>query len=103
MVLGSGKRLFPDSQHVNLRLLDTQPIPAHVMLMPYAAVPRRHGAARRGISRDSPYPRRIGISARSCGSRSQSPPQTSAPTIAGKSSEKSGEPARTWVAIAPPR
>lgn len=37
VVLGGGKRIFPEGQRINLRLLGTQPIPSGVVLMRYAA------------------------------------------------------------------
>jgi dihydrofolate reductase len=41
VVLGSGKKLFPEEVRVNLRLLETRPFPSGVVLMRYA--PRRSG------------------------------------------------------------
>jgi dihydrofolate reductase len=37
LVLGSGKRVFPDGQRTNLRLLEARPFPSGVVLMRYAA------------------------------------------------------------------
>jgi dihydrofolate reductase len=37
VVLGGGKRLFPDGVRVNLRLLESRPFPSGVVLMRYAA------------------------------------------------------------------
>jgi dihydrofolate reductase len=37
VVLGSGKKLFPDGLRINLRLLESQSIPSGVVLMRYAA------------------------------------------------------------------
>ncbi len=37
VVLGSGKKLFPDGLRVNLRLLESRPFPSGVVLMRYAA------------------------------------------------------------------
>ncbi|HEY1013592.1 MAG TPA: dihydrofolate reductase family protein [Herpetosiphonaceae bacterium] len=37
VVLGGGKKVFPDDTRVNLRLLDAMPIPSGVVLMRYAA------------------------------------------------------------------
>jgi dihydrofolate reductase len=37
IVLGNGKRLFPDGLPVNLRLLESRPFPSGVVLMRYAA------------------------------------------------------------------
>jgi dihydrofolate reductase len=36
VVLGSGKKVFPDGARLNLRLLDARPIPSGVVLMRYA-------------------------------------------------------------------
>jgi len=36
LVLGSGKKLFPDGLRVNLRLIESQPLPSGVVLMRYA-------------------------------------------------------------------
>jgi dihydrofolate reductase len=41
VVLGSGKKLFPEEVRVNLHLLETRPFPSGVVLMRYA--PRRSG------------------------------------------------------------
>ena len=35
VVLGSGKKLFPDRLRVNLRLIESQPFPSGVVLMRY--------------------------------------------------------------------
>ena len=35
VVLGSGKKVFPDGQRVNLRLVESQPFPSGVVLMRY--------------------------------------------------------------------
>ncbi|MCB0090677.1 MAG: dihydrofolate reductase family protein, partial [Caldilineaceae bacterium] len=35
LVLGSGKRLFPDGLRVNLKLVETKPFPSGVVLMRY--------------------------------------------------------------------
>lgn len=35
LVLGSGKKLFPDDQRVNLRLIESRPFPSGVVLMRY--------------------------------------------------------------------
>lgn len=35
VVLGNGKRLFPEGQHVQLRLLESKPLPTGVVLMRY--------------------------------------------------------------------
>ncbi len=35
IVLGSGKKLFPDGLHVNLRLIEARPFPSGVVLMRY--------------------------------------------------------------------
>ena len=35
VVLGSGKKLFPDGLHVNLKLIEAKPIPSGVVLMRY--------------------------------------------------------------------
>lgn len=37
LVLGSGKKLFPDGLRVNLRLVESRPFPSGVVLMRYAA------------------------------------------------------------------
>jgi len=37
VVLGSGKKLFPDGLRVNLRLVESRPFPSGVVLMRYAA------------------------------------------------------------------
>jgi dihydrofolate reductase len=37
VVLGGGKRLFPDGVRVNLRLIESRPFPSGVVLMRYAA------------------------------------------------------------------
>lgn len=37
VVLGSGKKLFPDGLRVNLRLIESRPFPSGVVLMRYAA------------------------------------------------------------------
>jgi dihydrofolate reductase len=37
IVLGNGKRLFPDGLPINLRLLESRPFPSGVVLMRYAA------------------------------------------------------------------
>jgi dihydrofolate reductase len=39
LVLGNGKRLFPEGLPVNLRLLETRPFPSGVVLLRYAAEP----------------------------------------------------------------
>ena len=36
VVLGSGKKLFPDGLRINLRLLESRPLPSGVVLMRYA-------------------------------------------------------------------
>lgn len=36
VVLGSGKKLFPDGLHVNLRLIEAKPLPSGVVFMRYA-------------------------------------------------------------------
>jgi dihydrofolate reductase len=36
VVLGSGKKLFPEGLRVNLRLLESRPLPSGVVLMRYA-------------------------------------------------------------------
>jgi dihydrofolate reductase len=36
IVLGNGKKLFPDGLHVNLRLIESKPLPTGVVLMRYA-------------------------------------------------------------------
>src|SRR5581483_7395187 len=36
LVLGSGKKLFPEGRRVNLRLIESRPIPSGVVLMRYA-------------------------------------------------------------------
>jgi len=36
LVLGGGKRVFPDSLHVDLKLIETKPFPTGVVLMRYA-------------------------------------------------------------------
>ncbi len=36
LVLGSGKRLFPDGVRVNLRLIEARPLPSGVVMMRYA-------------------------------------------------------------------
>jgi dihydrofolate reductase len=36
VVLGGGKKIFPDDVRVNLRLLEARPIPSGVVLMRYA-------------------------------------------------------------------
>ena len=36
VVLGSAKKLFPEGLHVNLRLIESRPIPSGVVLMRYA-------------------------------------------------------------------
>lgn len=38
IVLGSGKKLFPDGLHVPLRLIESKPIPSGVVMMRYARV-----------------------------------------------------------------
>jgi dihydrofolate reductase len=35
IVLGSGKKIFPDDQRVNLRLVESRPFPSGVVLMRY--------------------------------------------------------------------
>ena len=35
LVLGGGKKLFPDGVRINLRLVETKPIPSGVTLMRY--------------------------------------------------------------------
>jgi dihydrofolate reductase len=37
LVLGSGKKLFPEGVRVNLRLIETRSFPSGVVLMHYAA------------------------------------------------------------------
>src|SRR5207248_5833358 len=36
VVLGSGKKLFPEGRRVNLRLIESKPLPSGVVLMHYA-------------------------------------------------------------------
>jgi dihydrofolate reductase len=36
VVLGNGKKLFPEGQRVSLRLLESKPLPSGVVLMHYA-------------------------------------------------------------------
>jgi dihydrofolate reductase len=36
VVLGSGKKLFPEEQRINLRLIESRPLPSGVVLMRYA-------------------------------------------------------------------
>jgi dihydrofolate reductase len=36
VVLGSGKKLFPEGQRLSLRLLESKPLPSGVVLMHYA-------------------------------------------------------------------
>lgn len=36
IVLGSGKKLFPDGQHINLRLIESKPLPSGVVFTRYA-------------------------------------------------------------------
>ncbi|MBV9229494.1 MAG: dihydrofolate reductase [Chloroflexi bacterium] len=36
LVLGNGKKLFPEGQRVNLRLIESKPLPSGVVLMHYA-------------------------------------------------------------------
>jgi len=36
VVLGSGKKLFPDGRRVNLRLIEASPLPSGVVFMRYA-------------------------------------------------------------------
>jgi dihydrofolate reductase len=36
VVLGSGKKLFPEGRRVNLRLIEARPVPSGVVLMRYA-------------------------------------------------------------------
>ncbi|MFO7682973.1 MAG: dihydrofolate reductase family protein [Chloroflexota bacterium] len=38
LVLGSGKRVFPDGLHMNLKLVETRPFPSGVVLMRYQPV-----------------------------------------------------------------
>ncbi|GAC1666950.1 MAG: hypothetical protein PVS3B1_03560 [Ktedonobacteraceae bacterium] len=36
IVLGGGKKLFPERLHVNLRLIESRPLPSGVVFMRYA-------------------------------------------------------------------